>query len=121
MSSASLTQQAGRNEVETRMLASLSLTAPWELIEAFSRFPRWQPDAVNAAAEMIADRLRRLNVPVTVHAPEIYLSIPLDASVEADGQTFRAKPPSMSVSVPDGITGELVYLPANQKALRSYA
>ena len=77
----------------------MTVTAPWELIEAFSRFPRWQPEAVNAAAEMIADRLRRLNVPVTVHAPEIYLSIPLDASVEADGQTFRAKPPSMSVSV----------------------
>ena len=121
MSSAELTRHAGRNEAETRMLASLSLTAPWELIEAFSRFPRWQPEAVNAAAEMIADRLRRLTVPVTVHAPEIYLSVPLDASVDADGQTFRAKPPSMSVSVPDGVTGELVYLPANQKALRSYA
>jgi hypothetical protein len=70
---------------------------------------------------MIADRLRALGVPVTVHAPEIYLSIPVTASVEAGGTTHRAKAPSMSVSVPDGFTGELVYMPANQKALRSYS
>jgi N-acetylated-alpha-linked acidic dipeptidase len=111
----------GLGPIEARMLASISLDTPWELIETFSRFPRWQPDAVNAAAEMIAERVRRLGIPVTVHAPEIYLSVPLDASVEADGQTFRAKPPSMTISAPDGIAGELVYLPANQKALRSYA
>jgi N-acetylated-alpha-linked acidic dipeptidase len=121
MATMDMATPAGRNEAEARMLASLSLEAPWALIEAFARHPRWEPEAVNAAADMIAERLVRLGVPVTVHAPEIYLSIPLDASVEAEGERFRAKPPSMSVSVPEGLSGELVYLPANPKALRSYA
>lgn len=107
--------------VETRLLDKLSLDAPWELVETFAAVHRWKPEDVNAAAELIAERLRGLGIPVTMHQPEIYLSIPLDASVEADGTTFRAKPPSMTISAPDGIEGELVYLPANQKALRSYA
>jgi N-acetylated-alpha-linked acidic dipeptidase len=115
------TKDGATAAIERKMLADLSLTAPWDLVEAFSRHPRWRPEDVNTAADMIADRLRALGVPVTVHAPEIYLSIPVTASVEAGGTTHRAKAPSMSVSVPDGFTGELVYLPANQKALRSYS
>ncbi len=116
-----MTTKDGTAAVETKMLADLSMAAPWALVEAFSRHPRWRPEDVNTAADMIAERLRALGVPVTVHAPEIYLSIPLTASVEAGGVTHRAKAPSMSLSVPDGFTGELVYMPANQKALRSYS
>ena len=56
-----------------------------------------------------------------MHAPELWLSIPHDASVEAGGQTFRAKPPSSARSVPEGVSGELVYLGANLANLRSYS
>lgn len=106
---------------ERRLLEACTLDAPWALVEQFSRMPRWRPQDVNAAADAIADRLRALGVPVTLHVPEIYLSIPLSASVEAGGVTHRAKPPSMSLSVPGGRSGALVYLPANLKALRSYS
>jgi hypothetical protein len=106
---------------ERRLLDACTLDAPWELVEHFSRMPRWRPEDVNKGAEAIAERLRALGVPVTLHEPEIYLSIPLSASVEAGGQSFRAKPPSMSLSVPGGRTGPLVYLAANLKALRSYS
>jgi hypothetical protein len=116
-----MTTKDGTAAVERTMLADLSMAAPWELVEAFSRHPRWRPEDVNTAADMIAERLRALGVPVTVHAPEIYLSIPVSASVEAGGVSHRAKAPSMSISVPEGFTGELVYMPANQKALRSYS
>jgi N-acetylated-alpha-linked acidic dipeptidase len=94
------------------MMKDVSLDAPWELVETFSRFPRWKPADVNAAGDMIAARLKAAGVPVTVHEPEIYLSVPFDASVKVGGTTFRAKPPAYSKSVPDGMTAPLVYVPA---------
>ncbi|WP_270933633.1 M28 family peptidase [Falsiroseomonas oryzae] len=106
---------------EDRLLNQVSLDAPWELVEAFSRTPRWMPEDVNRAGGMIADRLRALGVPVTLHEPEIYLAVPLSASVEAGGVTHRAKPPTSSLPVPEGRTAPLVHLPANPKALRSYS
>jgi hypothetical protein len=107
--------------VERRMLEAVSLDAPWELVEAFSRMPRWMPEDVNRGGEAIAERLRRLGVPVTVHEPEIYLAVPLSASVEAGGTTYRAKPPTSGLPVPEGRTAPLVHLSANPKALRSYS
>jgi hypothetical protein len=94
------------------LLADVSVDAPWELVETFSRQPRWRPEDVNKSADMIADRLRRHGVRVTVHEPEIYLSIPFHAEVRADSAVYRAKPPSYSTSVPDGLTALLVYVPA---------
>ena len=88
---------------EARFLDSISLDAPWSLVEAFSTMPRWRPEDVNAGADHIASVLTRLGVPVTVHEPEIYLSIPLRAEVRLGGETYRAKPPSMSISAPAGV------------------
>jgi hypothetical protein len=107
--------------IERRLLDEVSLEAPWELVEAFSRTPRWRPEDVNKAADMIEARLKALGVPVTVHEADLCLSIPLSASVTAGGQNFKAKPPSSSLSVPGGRTAPLVYIPANLKALRSYS
>ena len=106
---------------ESQLLQQVSLDAPWELVETFSRTPRWMPEDVNRGGEMIAARLRGLGVPVTLHKPEIYLAVPLSASVEAGGVVHRAKPPTSSMPVPQGLTAPLVYLPANPKALRSYS
>jgi hypothetical protein len=108
-------------DAERRLLDACTLDAPWELVETFSRMHRWRPEDVNKGCDAIVDRLTRLGVPVAVHQPEIYLSIPLSASVEASGATHRAKPPSMSLSAPGGRTAPLVYIPANPKALRSYS
>jgi hypothetical protein len=94
------------------VLGDVGIEAPWELTEKFATFPRWKPADVNAAGDMIAERLRRHGVPVTLLEPEIYLSVPFDAAVRAEGKTYRAKPPSYSVSVPQGLEGELVYVPA---------
>ncbi len=109
------------SEAERRFLDQVTLDLPWSLVEAFATMPRWQPDDVNRAAEVIAGKLRAAGVPVEVHRPEIYLSIPQSASVSAGGATFRAKPPSSSLSVPGGRGGRLVRLDANPKALRSYS
>jgi len=105
---------------EETVLSGISLDEPWSLVETFSTMHRWMPDDVNKGADEIISRLKRLGIPHTVYEPEIYLSIPLSASVEAGGLSFRAKPPSMSLPVPDGVSGELVYLGANVKNLRNY-
>lgn len=94
------------------LLDSVSLDAPWELVELFSRTPRWRPKDVNKSADMIVQRLKKLGVPVTVHEPEIYLSIPFEASVEVGKKSYRAKPPAYAVSAPEGIKGEIAYVPA---------
>jgi hypothetical protein len=109
------------NDLERRLLDAVSLDAPWELVETFSRMPRWMPEDVNRGADAIVERLRRHGVPVTVHEPEIFLSVPLSASVEAGGVTHRAKPPTSGLPVPEGRTAPLAYLSANPKALRSYS
>ena len=105
---------------EKQFLDAVSLDLPWSLVERFSTMPRWRPEDVNRGAEVIIEKLRAAGVPVEVHAPEIYLSVPYSASVSAGGVTYRAKPPSSSPSVPGGMSGRLVTLTANPKALRSY-
>lgn len=95
---------------------SVTLDEPWSLIERFTSLKREHPDDVRTAAEEIVARLKRLGVPVDVHDPEIFLSIPGKGSVEskggATGATYRAKPMAMSVAYPQGITAPLVYAPA---------
>ena len=105
---------------ERRFIDEVSLTLPWGLVEQFSTMPRWRPEDVNRGADVLATKLRAIGVPVEVHEPEICLSVPLSASVTAGNVTYRAKPPSSSLSVPDGFSGKLVALQANPRALRSY-
>ena len=107
-------------DLEQRFLDRVSLDAPWALVETFSTMPRWMPEDVNTAADVIGARLKALGIPFEMHQPEICLSVPLSASVSAGGTTFRAKPPSSALPVPEGRTAPLVRLQANPKALRSY-
>jgi hypothetical protein len=93
-------------------LADISLDEPWSLIERFTTLRREHPDDVRTACDEIVSRLRRLGVPVEVHDPEVFLSLPGRASVAAGDQTFRAKPMAMSAAHPDGLTAPLAYVPA---------
>ncbi|MBM3598141.1 MAG: M28 family peptidase [Alphaproteobacteria bacterium] len=95
----------------SRMLDDVSAAAPWELVETFARFPRWQANDVNRSCDMLVERLTKHGVPVTVHEPELHLSVPHEASVTIDGKVHRAKPPAYGKSVPGGVEGEIVYIP----------
>ncbi len=108
------------NEIERQILADVTLDAPWALIEDYATMPRWRPEDVNGGVDHLVKALGKVGVPVTVLEPEIYLSIPLHAAVTVGNQSFRAKPPSMSISVPNGIEAELLYLRTNPKTIRSY-
>ncbi|MFN8582984.1 MAG: M28 family peptidase [Gemmatimonadaceae bacterium] len=97
---------------QSTVLSSISLDAPWGLIERFTTLRREHPDDVRTAAEEIVARLRQHGVPVEVHNPVIYLSLPGKASIAAGGATYRAKPMAMSVPYPAGLTAPLAYVPA---------
>ena len=99
------------SEISTA-LASVTLDAPWALIERFATLKREHPDDVATAADEIVARLTRLGVPVELHRPSLFLSIPGAASVRVGAQSFRAKPMAMSVAHPQGVTAPLVYVAA---------
>ena len=90
----------------------VSIGLPWDLVLAFSKMPRWQPKDVATGAEAIAERLKSAGVPVTVHQPELYLSIPFSAEIRSEAGTMRAKPPAYSRDCRGGLEAELVYVPA---------
>jgi len=93
------------------LLSEVSLTAPWELIERFATLKREHPDDVRRAASEIVARLESFGVPVTLYEPEIYLSLPGAARVEAHGRRVRAKPLAMSRSCPAGLSAPLCFAP----------
>ncbi len=99
-------------DLEPDLLDTVSIDAPWELVEAFSTTPRWKPSDVAKSCGMIVERLKAHGVPVTVHRPKLYLSIPFSAEVRAGGRTMKAKPPAYSTDCRDGLEAELVYVPA---------
>jgi hypothetical protein len=94
------------------LVDAISLDEPWALIERFTTLVREHPADVRSAASEITERLRRLDVPVEVHEPELYLSLPGRATVTAAGTSFRAKPMAMSAPCPHGLDAPLVYSPS---------
>jgi N-acetylated-alpha-linked acidic dipeptidase len=102
------------NDTERAILDSVSLDEPWALVESFATYKREHPGDVNRGMDEVVERLRKHGVEVTVHEPELYLSLPGKARVEAGGKTFRAKPPAYSADAKSGLQGELVYVGANQ-------
>jgi hypothetical protein len=99
-----------------QVVDQVNAEAAWPLVEAFSTMPRWKPEDVEASAHDIARRLTDLGVPVQLLEAQLYLSIPYEASVEANGETFAAKPPAYSLTCPEGLTGILHHVPGNLSA-----
>ena len=100
----------------TTMLPAVSAELPWDLVLTFSKMPRWKPDDVARSAQEIVSRLEAHGVPVTVHEPSLYLSIPYRAEVRSAAGTFTAKPPAYSIDQRGGREAELVYVPAKFSA-----
>lgn len=99
-------------EDERKVLADISVDVPWSLIERFATMPRVHPEEANRAADVLVERLRALGVPVQVHEPSLYLSLPTHAEVRAGGRTLRAKAPAGSSDARNGVEGSLVHVPA---------
>jgi hypothetical protein len=104
---------------EKTVLDSISIDAPWALVEELVETVRLSgSEEERKAFEMIISRLKSWGVPYTLHEPEAFISYPLAATVRSlgeNGKSFRAKTAAMSVST-DGqeIEGELIYIPGNK-------
>ncbi len=98
--------------LESALLDALAPDEPWSLIERFTTLVRESSsEDERTAFKYIADRLRALGIPHETHMPELFLSVPVSASLEAGGTSYRAKTPAFSVSTPaGGIRGEAIVI-----------
>lgn len=98
---------------EQALLSSLSGDIPWDVITAFSRINResGSPEE-HKAVEYLVGYLKKWGIPYKLYEPELFLSLPRQASVRVGDRTFRSKTPSMSASTgPDGLIAEVIYAP----------
>ncbi len=88
------------------------------LLEKFSTLIRESgSQGERDAATYISSRLQALGIPFEVHEPELFVSVPREASlaITANGDTvsFKAKTPSFSRSTNgETLSGELVHVPS---------
>jgi Peptidase family M28 len=113
--------QRGQSVMNDRTVAPspLSVELGWSLVEAFANQPRERPQDVNRGADMIAERLTSIGIPVTMHEPKLFLSLPGKARVEAAGRSHAAKPPAFSKPCPQGLTAPLVHVPPTRNEVMS--
>src|SRR5262245_19938717 len=101
--------------VESAAREAIRLDESAALLDRFSTLTRESgtPDEATAA-DYIVERLRALGVPVTVHRPDLYISLPDKAEMTIDSgdgpRAVRCRPPSFAKST-DGadVTGEVIY------------
>jgi N-acetylated-alpha-linked acidic dipeptidase len=100
---------------EGAMLADASLDVAWPLIEYFTTLVRESGSAAERQAfEYVCRQLEALGVPYQRFEPELYLSVPIEAYAEVDGQRIAAKAQAFSANTPPkGVTGEMIYVPAD--------
>ena len=77
--------------------------------------------AEEQAGHYLVDRLKAMGVPVTLHTPELYISLPERAELTVNGaagrRSIRARPPAMAQSTGDRpIEGEICYVPSRYAA-----
>src|SRR5258705_28088 len=93
---------------------AVAVDEPEKLLARFATLTRESgtPDE-HAAADYIADRLRALGVPFTVHRPDLFLSIPERAELLVEGDTIRCRPPAFARSTGGAeISGAICYVPS---------
>jgi Peptidase family M28 len=102
-------------EVETAARAAIRLDEPRHLLERFVTLVRESGTAdEEAAGRYIVERLHACGVPVTLHTPELYISLPVRAELVVGGtRSVMARPPAMARSTGDTpVEGEIVYVPS---------
>jgi len=104
------------SRLEDRLLEDVSFDTGWALLERFSDLVRESGSSdEHAAAEYIGSELERIGVDFEMHEPDLYLSLPRESWVVAEGERLRAKPPSFAVPTPaGGLEGEIVYVPSTK-------
>jgi N-acetylated-alpha-linked acidic dipeptidase len=108
--------------VEAAARDAIALDEPRALLGRFSTLVRESGTADEAAAaRYIVGRLQALSIPVTLHAPDLYISVPERAEITLRGngrsRSVRARPPAMARSTGDrAVEGEVFYVPSRYAA-----
>jgi hypothetical protein len=103
---------------EREVVGDVRLDDAWALVEQCASLNRGSGTEDEArAVEHITSRLEAWGVPHTVHRPELFISLPLRASLTIEGVTYAASTPSMARSTsPEGETAEIIYQPSGYAA-----
>jgi len=101
---------------------AIRLDEPGALLDRFISLIRESgTPAEETAARYIVERLQALGIPVTVHAPDLYISLPerasLDVSTPDGTRSIRARPPAMARSTGDTpVEADVCYVPSRYAA-----
>jgi N-acetylated-alpha-linked acidic dipeptidase len=104
--------------LETQAREAIRLDEPRALLDRFATLVRESGTPAEATAgRYIVDRLQALGVPVTLHEPELYISLPeraaLAVTTSAGTRTLQARPPAMAHSTGDTpVDAEICYVPS---------
>ena len=109
--------------LEADAVGAISLDEPEKLLSRFATLTRESgtPDE-HTAGEYIAGRLRAFGIPVTVHRPDLFLSIPERSELRltmdgAGAETIASRPPAFALSTGGAdVAGELCYVPSKYAA-----
>src|SRR4051794_31614181 len=87
-------------ELEAKVLESVSLDLPWPVVERFSKIVRLSGmPGEREAVEIITGHLDQLGISYTLHQPVCFISLPLKGTVRAiGGRSVGAQTSAMSVS-----------------------
>ncbi len=111
---ASLTHSISTVEQEIRK--SISKEIPWDLVTTFSKLIRESgTEGEWKAAHYIHDKLQSFGADVTMHTPELLISVPRGARLEVLSPSgigiIRAKTPAFALPT-TGVEADVVFLPS---------
>jgi hypothetical protein len=104
--------------LEREAHATISTTEPEALLKRFATLVRESGSAdERTSAEYLIERLWTLGIPVVVHQPELFLSIPersaLTVTAAGGERSIESRPPAFSLSTGEiAVSGEIVYVPS---------
>ena len=108
--------------LEAAARAAIGLDEPRALLDRFKTLVRESGTAdEHTAGHYIVERLQAFGVPVTLHTPELYISLPERAALTVAGvegaRSIVARPPAMARSTGDQpVEGDLCYVPSRYAA-----
>jgi N-acetylated-alpha-linked acidic dipeptidase len=108
--------------LESEAREAIRLDEPRALLDRFATLVRESgtPDE-HTAGHYLVTRLQALGVPVTLHTPDLYISVPERAALTVSGsdgaRSIVARPPAMARSTGDDpVEGEVCYVPSRYAA-----
>ena len=48
--------------MDKEILDKVNIDVAWDLVEEYSKFPRWKPDDVNKSCKLITDKLEKFGI-----------------------------------------------------------